>query len=72
MNKFVALNNKIEGKDNIIKIAQYLSLFLASNLESSSLFKQRFYESYCKRVLLTQTYIYNTNNLNFSITKRIS
>ena len=48
MNKFIAINNKIEGKDNLTKFFQYLSLFFASNLESSSIYKKRFYEAYCK------------------------
>ncbi len=48
MNKIIALINKIEGKDNIIKGIQYSSLFFASMLESSSKFKFRFYECYSK------------------------
>ena len=47
MNSFIALNNKCEGKDVLIKALQYFSLFLTSNLEASSPYKKRFYDTYC-------------------------
>ena len=48
MNKVIALCNRIEGRDIIIKGIQYASLFFASMLESNSKFKSRFYDTYCK------------------------
>lgn len=45
MNKIIAIINKIEGKDCIIKSTQYFSLFVASMTESSKN-KNLFYNAY--------------------------
>lgn len=49
MNKFICMNNSVDGKNNILKTIQYLTLFIASNLESNNNFKKLSLESYCKK-----------------------
>jgi hypothetical protein len=48
MNVFFLINNKIEGKDRLIKLIEYFFLFVASNVESSSEYKKKFYDTYSK------------------------
>lgn len=51
MNVIISISNSIEKKDCIIKTLQYTSLFFASMLESNSIYKLRFYDSYCRYII---------------------